>query len=67
MSSSHPSTRGLVHLFLDGSPGAHAGDGEHFRVPGPKVSAIRGVSLDAAGNVLITEHDEGYLRVIRRK
>jgi streptogramin lyase len=46
---------------------AHAGDGDFFRSPGPKVSAARSVSMDSRGNVLITENDFGYVRIIYRK
>jgi hypothetical protein len=59
-------TWGIIHLFLDGAPGAHAGDGEHFRTPGDKVSAVRAVTVDRAGNVLITENDRGYVRKVAR-
>lgn len=59
-------TRGIIHLFLDGARGAHSGDGEHFRTPGAKVSEVRAVTVDASGNVLVTEHDYGYIRMIER-
>lgn len=56
---------GTIHLFLDGSPdGAHAGDGRPYSEPGKKVSNIRSVTRDRAGNLLITEHDAGYVRRI---
>lgn len=60
-------TRGIIHLFLDGAPGAHSGDGEHFRSPGLKVSEVRAVTVDAFGNIIVTEHDFGYLRKIARR
>ena len=60
-------TAGIIHLFLDGSPSdAHAGDGEPFDAPGLKVSEVRGISLDRDGNVIITEHDCGYVRKVVR-
>lgn len=56
---------GKIHLFLDGSPdGVHAGDGRPYSDPGKKVSNIRSVTRDRAGNLLITEHDAGYVRRI---
>jgi hypothetical protein len=56
---------GRIHLFLDGHPdGAHSGDGMPYSVPGAKVSQIRSVTRDRMGNLLITEHDAGYVRRI---
>jgi outer membrane protein assembly factor BamB len=61
-------TKGIIHLFLDGAPdNVRAGDGEHFRTAGPKVSQIRSVSMDRRGNVLVTENDFGHVRIVRRK
>jgi hypothetical protein len=60
-------SRGTIHLFLEGTGGAHAGDGEHFRTPGSKVSEVRAVTLDAAGNVIVTEHDAGFIRKVWRR
>ena len=34
------------------------------RAPGPKVSEVRSVTMDAEGNILITENDAGYVRKI---
>lgn len=56
---------GTIHLFLDGGDGhVHAGDGRYFRSPGKKVSEVRSVALDQAGNVLIVENDFGYVRKV---
>jgi len=55
---------GMIHLFVDGSRGAHAGDEEYFRVPGPKVSEVRAVTVDKQGRIIITENDAGFIRVI---
>lgn len=56
---------GTIHLFLDGGDGhVHAGDGRYFRSPGKKVSEVRSVALDRAGNVLIVENDFGYVRKV---
>jgi hypothetical protein len=61
-------TQGIIHLFLDGGPNAeHAGDGEPFDTPGKKVSQIRNGSMDRQGNLLITENDFGFVRIIHRK
>lgn len=57
---------GVIRLFLDGLPGnVHAGDGDYFRAPGYKIGEARSVSVDRAGNILITENDYGYVRRIR--
>ena len=53
-------TAGIIHLFLDGRSGVHAGDGEPFDAPGPKVSEIRNVTMDRKGNILVTENDFGF-------
>jgi hypothetical protein len=52
-------TAGVIHLFLDGRLEAHAGDGGPFNAPGPKVGAVRNVTVGHAGNVLVTESDAG--------
>lgn len=63
----HVDSRGIARVFLDGSPGSHSGDGEHFRTPGKKVAQVRGLTIDAAGNIIITEHDAGFIRMIERR
>ena len=55
---------GIVHVFVDGSPTAHAGDGAWFYAPGQKVSEVRSVSMDSRGHILIVENDNGYIRQI---
>lgn len=56
---------GVIHVFVEGAPGnVHGGDGAYFRSPGFKISEVRSVGLDSAGNVLITENDSGYVRMI---
>jgi sugar lactone lactonase YvrE len=57
-------TAGTIHLFVDGAPGAHAGDEQYFRTPGPKVSEVRAVTVDKQGRIIITENDAGFIRVI---
>jgi hypothetical protein len=53
------------YLFLDGDPNnVHSGDGELFSTPGKKVSQIRNVSMDRQGNLLITENDFGFVRIV---
>lgn len=58
---------GIAHLFVDGEKDAHAGIGEAFDTPGKKVSEMRSVSLDSAGNVLIVDDDRGFVTRIERK
>ncbi|MFK8000456.1 MAG: hypothetical protein AB8H86_12725 [Polyangiales bacterium] len=53
---------GYVHLMVDGDKGEHSGDGEPYDSPGEKISEARAVTMDGAGNILITERDEGHVR-----
>ena len=57
-------TSGIIHLFLDGQPRAHSGDGEYFKMPGFKVSEVRAITMDRDGNIIITENDTGFIRKI---
>ncbi len=59
---------GRMRLLLNGSSAnsSHSGDGASFYDPASlKVSKVRQVTLDREGNILITEHDAGYVRKIR--
>lgn len=61
-------TVGTAHLFIDGGRGdVHAGDGEPISSPGKKVSEVRAITMDGAGNILITEHDGGYIRRVAKR
>jgi hypothetical protein len=57
---------GFIHLFLNGNNnGAHFGDGTWFYNPfQARVSEIRAVTLDYDGNLIITEHDGGFVRKV---
>ncbi|MSU20745.1 MAG: hypothetical protein EXS30_05055 [Pedosphaera sp.] len=57
-------TAGVIHLFVDGARNFHTGDGEYFKAPGLKVSEVRSVTMDKSGNIIITENDSGFIRVI---
>lgn len=58
---------GVIHLFVDGdNDDTHAGDGQPFDAPGPKISEPRAVTMDPQGNVLITESDFGFIRRVER-
>jgi hypothetical protein len=57
---------GYVHLLIDGARDAHAGDGEPLATPGAKVSEVRNVRVNPQGELLVTEHDHGFVRVARR-
>jgi hypothetical protein len=57
-------SQGVIHLFVDGSPWAHDGDGQYFRTSGPKISEVRAVTMDRFGRIIITENDAGFIRVI---
>ena len=59
-------TDGYIHLFLDGDFSSHAGDGSWFYDPTtPKLSKIRQITMDYDGNLIITEHDAGYVRKVQ--
>ena len=60
-------TAGLIHLFLDGGPGSHGGDGLFFQNPGEKIAEARAVTVAPNGDVLVTESDYGFIRRIRRR
>lgn len=55
-----------IHLLIDGDDNdAHGGDGEPVTTLGKKVSEVRAVSLAANGDILVTEHDNGYIRRVK--
>lgn len=57
---------GFVHVLIDGTRGAHCCDGEPLTGAGLKVSEVRNVTMTPAGDLLVTEHDAGYVRIARR-
>lgn len=57
---------GVAHVLVDGDNDAHAGDGMFYRSPGAKISEPRAVSITPSGDILITEHDAGFVRIVRR-
>ena len=58
---------GYVHLFLNGSTSdTHAGDGTWFWNPSElRISECRAVTMDFDGNMLLCEHDSGYIRKVQ--
>jgi hypothetical protein len=60
-------TAGIIHLLVDGDDDndTHAGDGLPLSAPGRKLSEPRAVTLSPNGDLLITEHDGGYIRRAR--
>ena len=59
-------TAGYIHLFLNGAPSFHTGDGSWFYDPTAlKLSAVRQITMDYAGNLIITENDAGYIRKVQ--
>ena len=59
-------TAGYIHLFLNGDWVSHSGDGAWFFDPArPKVSKVRQITMDYDGNLIITEHDAGYVRKVQ--
>lgn len=60
-------TDGWIHLFIDGdNDHTHAGDGEDIQTPGKKISEPRGVTLAPNGDLIVTENDYGYVRVVEK-
>ena len=59
-------TAGYIHLFLNGAPSYHTGDGSWFYDPSAlKLSAVRQITMDYDGNLIITENDAGYIRKVQ--
>jgi hypothetical protein len=60
-------TSGYIHLFLNGSIGAHAGDGVWFNdnPSTAKMSNGKQITMDYDGNLLLTESEYGYVRQIQ--
>jgi len=58
----------VAHLFLDGDDdNAHRGDGKDFDDgDSKKVASVRAVWMDKDGNLVITENDRGFIRVVYR-
>ncbi|MCP4193038.1 MAG: PEP-CTERM sorting domain-containing protein [Planctomycetaceae bacterium] len=55
-----------IHLLIDGDDdGTHAGDGLSLDTVGRKISEPRAVTLSPTGDLIITEHDAGYIRFVR--
>ena len=53
-----------IHLVIDGDDEheTHAGDGELISTPGRKISEPRAITIAPNNDLLITEHDGGYIR-----
>jgi len=60
-------TDGYIHLMLNGNYYAHAGDGSWFYddPTSEKLGAVRQITMDYDGNLLITESDAGYVRKVQ--
>jgi hypothetical protein len=60
-------TAGIIHLFINGHRSdTHTGDGTWFYNPNEfRVSEIRQITVDHSGNLLICEHDSGYIRKVQ--
>jgi len=60
-------TNGYIHLLIDGDDDhTHAGDGEDISTPGRKISEPRAVALAPNGDLIVTENDYGYVRVVEK-
>jgi len=60
-------TSGYIHLLLNGSIGAHAGDGVwvYDNPTTAKISNGKQITMDYDGNLILTESEYGYVRKIR--
>lgn len=58
---------GITHLILRGTAQAHGGDGEAWSTPGDKIGELRSLTIDFAGNLILVEKDEGFVRVLRAR
>lgn len=55
----------IIHLLIDGDiQHTHAGDGLPLTSPGKKISEPRAVNRSPDGDLLITESDFGYVRIV---
>lgn len=59
-------TGGIIHLFINGTRDVRTEDGKPHDTPGYKISEPRAVYVDPEGNVIITENDGGYIRMVER-
>jgi len=60
-------TQGYIHLLIDGdNRDTHAGDGQDIKTPGRKISEPRAVTLAPNGDLIVTENDYGYVRVVEK-
>lgn len=59
---------GVIHQFVAGDKDdSHSGDGMPFHTPGMKISEPRAVAVAPNGDVLITEHDAGFIRRVTKR
>ena len=56
-----------LKAFVDGdADDSHAGDGQRYDDPAVSISEPRAVTMTPAGDILVTEHDAGFIRRIKR-
>ena len=55
-----------ISKLIDGSKNIHEGDGTDIK-SGKKISETRSVTLDYNGNIIICEHDGGFIRMVEKK
>jgi len=65
MAAASSDSYGFAHVLIDGARGAHCCDGDPLTVAGFKVSEVRNVTMTPAGDLLVTEHDAGFVRIAR--
>ena len=61
-------TAGKIHLLVPGdrNDNTHAGDGGPLTAPGDKISEPRSVALGPNRDLIITENDRGFVRIVSR-
>jgi len=58
-------TDDMIHMLIEGDDNhTHAGDGLPLTSPGLKISEPRAITIAPNGDLLITENDYGYVRVV---
>ncbi len=61
-------TEGIISLLVPGdrNDNTHGGDGQPLTVPGDKISEPRAVAVGPNRELIITENDRGFVRVVPR-
>lgn len=55
-----------IMKFINGGRDVHEGDGTDIK-KGQKISETRSITMDSKGNIIICEHDAGFIRLVEKK